>query len=191
MGCEKKGSVNSDCQDAGRGSSVPFPISPGPEPQKTDLSPIGRLVIILSTGFGLGYSPVLPGTLGAALGVGIYYLLACVGSLNLTVPLTSVVLFFAGVHLSSAAERHFQKKDPGAVVIDETASFPLTMLLISPTLPRVIVAFALNRVLDIVKPFPIHRIQKLKAGWGIMLDDTAAAICANLLLRLVILLFKL
>lgn len=191
MGCEKKGSVNSDRRDPGSGASVPFPGSPGPEPQETDLSPIGRLVVILSTGFGIGYSPVFPGTLGAALGVGIYYVLACLGSLNLTVPLTSVVLFFAGVHLSSAAERHFQKKDPGAVVIDETASFPLTMLFISPTLTRVIVAFALNRVLDIVKPFPIHRIQKLKAGWGIMLDDTAAAIVANLFLRLVILLFEL
>jgi phosphatidylglycerophosphatase A len=191
MASEKKPSLKNDCEHARNSSSAPFPGSPGPKPQETDLSPIGRLVIILSTGFGIGYSPVFPGTLGAALGVGIYYLLACLGSLNLTVPLTSVDLFLAGVHLSSAAERHFQRKDPGAVVIDETASFPLTMLLISPTLPRVIVAFALNRVLDIVKPFPIHRIQKLKAGWGIMLDDTAAAIVANLLLRLVILLFKL
>ncbi len=145
-----------------------------------------HLAIILSTGFGIGYSPLAPGTLGAALGVGVYCALLTLGALEITLPLVSIALFAAGVYLSSAAEQHFQEKDPGKIVIDEVASFPLTMLFISPSVTRIIVAFALNRAADILKPFPAGRIQNLPRGWGIMLDDTIAAIYANLLLRALI-----
>ena len=149
-----------------------------------------RLAIVLSTGFGIGYCPFAPGTLGAALGVGIYYAVVNLSAHQITLPFISVALFFAGVYLSSAAEQRFQEKDPGKIVIDEIASFPLTMLFISPSLTRVAVAFALNRAADILKPFPAGRIQKLRGGWGIMLDDTIAAIYANLLLRLLIVVLK-
>ena len=149
-----------------------------------------RLTILIATGFGVGYSPLAPGTLGAAIGVGIYYLLVLLGGLNITVPLASVALFFAGVCLSSIGEGHFQRKDSSRIVIDEIASFPLTMLFISPSPLRVAVAFALNRAADIAKPFPAWQIQRLKGGWGVMLDDVVAAVYANLLLRLLILLAK-
>jgi len=155
------------------------------------LSPLAlRLALVFATGFGVGYSPVAPGTLGAALGVGVYCLLLLVGALNITVPLVSIALFFVGLYFSFIAEHHFQQKDCQKIVVDELASFPLTMLFISPSPMRIAIAFALNRAADILKPFPAGRIQKLKGGWGIMLDDTVAAIYANLLLRLVILAFK-
>lgn len=148
------------------------------------------LAVLLATGFGIGYSPVAPGTLGAALGVGIYGALLPLGALNITVLLVSVALFVAGTYLSFMGEHYFKEKDCQKIVIDEVASFPLTMLFISPTPLRIAVAFALNRAADILKPFPAGRIQRLKGGWGVMLDDTVAAIYANLLLRLLILLFK-
>jgi len=149
-----------------------------------------RLAIILSTGFGIGYCPFAPGTLGAALGAGIYWVVVKLSAHQITLPLVSIVLFFAGVYLSSAAEQRFKEKDPGKIIIDEVASFPLTMLFISPSLTRVAIGFALNRAADILKPFPAGRIQKLRGGWGIMLDDTVAAIYANLLLRLLIVVLK-
>ncbi|NQT82502.1 phosphatidylglycerophosphatase A [bacterium] len=149
-----------------------------------------HLATILSTGFGVGYSPVAPGTLGAVLGVGVYWVLLHLGAADIIMPLMCCGLFLAGVYLSSIAERHFQEKDPGRIVIDELASFPLTMLFISPSLTRIVIAFVLNRAADILKPFPAGRIQKLTGGWGIMLDDTVAAIYANLLLRFLILVLK-
>ena len=147
------------------------------------------LSMVLATGFGVGYSPVAPGTFGAALGVGIYCAFVALGALNITLPIVCLVLFAAGVHLSTIAEKRFRQKDCPRIVIDEIASFPLTMLLISPSLTRIGIAFALNRAADILKPFPAGRIQRLKGGWGIMLDDTVAALYANLLLRLLILAF--
>ncbi|MDP2899151.1 MAG: phosphatidylglycerophosphatase A [bacterium] len=148
-----------------------------------------RPAIALATGFGVGYSPAAPGTLGAALGVAMYCALLPFGALHITIPAVSVALFFAGVHLSSLAEDYFREKDCQRIVFDELASFPLSMVLISPTPLRVALAFAFNRVADILKPFPAGRIQRLKGGWGVMLDDTVAAVYANLLLRLVILAF--
>jgi phosphatidylglycerophosphatase A len=149
-----------------------------------------RLRILLATGLGVGYSPVAPGTLGAIVGVGIYCALLPLGALPITVPLVSVALFVVGTYLSFTGERYFREKDCQKIVIDEIASFPLTMAFLSPDLPRIALAFVLNRAADILKPFPAGRIQKLKGGWGVMLDDTVAAIYANLLLRLLILLFK-
>lgn len=189
----------SDKEESPRTDSTPrttLPLQRGKSPaifaeEKNGVSSRAfRLAIILSTGFGIGYSPLAPGTLGAALGVGVYCALLSLGALQITLPLVSVALFAAGVYLSSAAEQHFQEKDPGKIVIDEVASFPLTMLFISPSLTRIIVAFALNRAADILKPFPAGRIQRLRSGWGIMLDDTIAAIYANLLLRVLILAIK-
>ncbi len=148
------------------------------------------LPVLFSTGFGLGYSPFAPGTLGAALGAAVYAALLPLGALPITVPLVSLVLFAAGTWSSFLAERHFRQKDCQKIVIDEVASFPLTMLFISPDPLRIALAFTLNRAADILKPFPANRIQRLKGGWGIMLDDTVAAVYANLLLRLLILLFK-
>lgn len=148
-----------------------------------------RLPMILATGFGVGYSPLAPGTLGSLLGVALYCAFLPFGALHITVPAVSAVLFFAGVHLSFLAEAHFREKDCQRIVFDELASFPLTMALISPSLLRVALAFAFNRAADILKPFPAGRIQRLKGGWGVMLDDTIAALYGNLLLRLVILAF--
>lgn len=148
-----------------------------------------RLPIVLATGFGVGYSPVAPGTLGAALGVGLYCAFLPFGALHITIPAASVALFLAGVHLSFLAEAYFREKDCQRIVFDELASFPLSMALVSPTPLRIALAFVFNRVGDILKPFPAGRIQGLKGGWGVMLDDTVAAAYANLLLRLVILAF--
>jgi phosphatidylglycerophosphatase A len=148
-----------------------------------------RLTVVLATGFGVGYSPAAPGTLGAALGVAIYCALLPFGALHITIPAVSAALFFAGVGLSSLAEDYFREKDCQRIVFDELASFPLSMAIISPTPLRVALAFTFNRVADILKPFPAGRIQRLKGGWGVMLDDTIAAAYANLLLRLVILAF--
>lgn len=50
-------------------------------------------------------------------------------------------------------------------------------------------AFILFRVFDIAKPFPIYRSQKLRNGWGVVIDDVLAGIYANVLLQILILIY--
>ncbi len=69
-------------------------------------------------------------------------------------------------------------------MIDEIAGFLVTMLWIPFTLINVGIGFLIFRILDILKPYPAGWIDRnLSGGWGIVLDDVAAGIYANLILQ--------
>jgi phosphatidylglycerophosphatase A len=73
------------------------------------------------------------------------------------------------------------------VTVDEVAGTLITFFYNPVSLPGLAVGFILWRAFDILKlPF-IDRIQQLKGGWGVMLDDVLAGICANIVLRVLIL----
>jgi phosphatidylglycerophosphatase A len=98
------------------------------------------------------------------------------------------LLGFINVVLGPWIAAHFQRKDPGACVIDEGAGMCLTLLAQPVTVPweTFLAAFIAFRVFDILKPPPARRLEKLPAGWGILLDDLAAAVYANLLCQIVL-----
>jgi phosphatidylglycerophosphatase A len=78
-------------------------------------------------------------------------------------------------------------KDPGAVVIDEVAGMVVTLLGLPFTVATACWGFVLFRLLDIAKPFPIGWLDRhLKGGLGIVADDVAAGVIANLTLRLIL-----
>jgi phosphatidylglycerophosphatase A len=87
----------------------------------------------------------------------------------------------AGVKLGAYARKDFGVEDPGAFVLDEVAGMLLALL---PLLPGplspygVALAFVLFRALDIAKPWPIARLERLPGGVGIMADDLAAGLLA-------------
>ena len=130
---------------------------------------------------GLGYFPVGPGSVGAALGV---VLVVALGRLPIgTVPVsvlvgaTAAAILVAGVGAGAAAESYFRRKDPGQVVIDEVVGQMLTFV----TCPRpgwkgLAAGYLIFRALDVIKPFPARRLEHLPSGWGIMLDDVAAGV---------------
>jgi len=91
-----------------------------------------------------------------------------------------------GVAASSAYSAELKKSDPGRVVIDEAAGQFLVFIAVSPDWTFMVFGFLLFRFFDIVKPFPIRRLEALPAGWGIMADDVAAALMAKALLHLFI-----
>ena len=140
--------------------------------------------LFLATGFGVGYSPVAPGTLGTLVAIPIYYFLSEIPS-----PLYEITLigfFFLSVWISQNAEIFFGKKDDQKIVIDEIIGFLITMLWVPQTLLFVIIGFFLFRFFDILKPFPIRRLEKgFKGGFGVVLDDVAAGVYANILLHLI------
>jgi len=101
------------------------------------------------------------------------------GGLALLVPLS---VWACGIE----ADRRGQT-DPGPVVLDEVAGQWLTLAVVAlgrpgvPGLREIAVAFVLFRVLDVAKPWPIHRLERLSKGWGIVADDLAAAFAAGVL----------
>jgi phosphatidylglycerophosphatase A len=136
-----------------------------------------RALLFLATGFGLGYAPRAPGTVGSLAGLplvwGIQHL-----SFPLAEPVAAVLLFLVGIPICSAGARLLGAKDPGAVVFDEIAAFPVLFLGISLNLATGAVGFVLFRMFDVLKPWPASRLERLPGGLGIMADDCAAAIYA-------------
>jgi phosphatidylglycerophosphatase A len=128
----------------------------------------------VACGFGFGTCPIVPGTVGTALGVLIAWLLSpLVWYANLSVVL---ILLIFGAYICGRFNRDVGTDDHPAAVFDEVASFPLVMLGVPFHAPYVIVGFLLFRVLDMLKPPPISWVdQHVKGGLGVMLDDVVAA----------------
>lgn len=145
----------------------------------------GRLATLVATGLGVGFVPFAPGTVGALWGLPLAWGLQHVSS-PIEAALT-VALFLAGVPICSSAAKHLGgSKDPGSIVLDEIVSLPIVFFLIDLTDWEVAAAgFVLHRIFDITKPPPARQLERLPDGLGIMADDVAAAIYANLALRLV------
>jgi len=143
-----------------------------------------HFTLLLATGFGVGYSPRAPGTLGTLVAIPVYYFLS-----NVPSPLYEITLIgflFLSVWVSGNAETFFKKKDDQRIVIDEIMGFLITTLWVPKTIRFVIIGFFLFRFFDILKPFPIRRLEKgFKGGFGVVLDDVVAGVYANIVLRLI------
>jgi phosphatidylglycerophosphatase A len=146
------------------------------------------------TFFGAGKSPKAPGTVGslaaAAILLLLYHWFAAPLSFNIVLIAGMMVASTAAVMLGPWAIGHFGRKDPGPFVLDEVAGVCLTMLLLpvrgeGRELWVVITAFVAFRIFDVTKPPPCRSLEKLPAGWGILMDDLMAAVYANLLSQLV------
>ncbi|NIU01416.1 MAG: phosphatidylglycerophosphatase A, partial [Nitrosopumilaceae archaeon] len=130
----------------------------------------------IATGFGLGYSPVAPGTAGSILGLLIAYFLIRGNTVYLVI--ASVVCFGAGIISATAVERDSGIEDPSLVVVDEIIGMWISLFFIPYLWWSYLIAFLLFRFFDVVKPFPVNSIQKLQNGWGIMMDDVLAGVYA-------------
>jgi phosphatidylglycerophosphatase A len=141
-----------------------------------------RVGLVIATALGAGYAPIAPGTFGSA--VGLLFWLALPNRHWLQV-LAILVTSVAGAWSGSVAEEHFNRRDPGHVVVDEVAGMMVTLAFNPvPGFAWAAVAFVLFRAADIIKPFPVNRLERLPGGIGIMADDLAAGVYANLAVRL-------
>ena len=135
-----------------------------------------KLLVFLATGFGLGLSPVAPGTAGTIPGV----LIACVINYNLPQwwlqAVIAAALAVIAIPICTAGEKHFAVKDPHPVVADEYLTFPLCMIGLPPEPWVLAVAFVTHRAMDIVKPFPARQLQRLPGGLGIAIDDVFSSL---------------
>lgn len=141
-----------------------------------------RLAIFASTAGYLGYFPIAPGTVGSAAGLAVYALLRFVGS-PAAEAVTLVAIALVGVWAGGIAEQHFGAVDPGPVVIDEVFGMLVTLAFLPAGSSAALLGFLLFRLMDIVKPFPSGRLERLPGGWGVMADDGCAALYAHVALR--------
>ena len=140
---------------------------------------------IVASFFGLGFFPVAPGTL-ASLAIVLLYKYLLHGLASPYVLVVFLAFLVLGVPAATAYSFERKKTDPRQVVIDEAAGQLLVFLYVSPDWTLLVIGFLLFRLFDIVKPFPIRKLEGLPGGWGIMADDIAAALMAKALLHLFI-----
>lgn len=143
-----------------------------------------RLAVLIASGGGLGYAPIAPGTAGSAAGV-VIYLAMTAWPLAWQVGLVAAIIVI-GVWSAHVAAGYFGRDDPSHVVIDEVAGQLVTLLGTGATIPGAVAGFFLFRLLDIVKPWPANRLERLHGGVGIMADDVAAAVYGNLILQVAV-----
>ena len=149
------------------------------------------------TFFGAGLSPVAPGTVGSLLASVLLLVMFMAAAspgfwgwqiILLTGLAISCVL---SIILGPWAIAFFAREDPQPFVLDEVAGICLTNLFLPITVGIhqawvIGLAFLAFRVFDVTKPSPARQLENLPAGWGILLDDLAAAVYANVLCQLLL-----
>ncbi len=147
------------------------------------------LTRIVATFFGSGLCPIAPGTAASFVTALIYMFL--LGGLSWPFQvLVIAVLFLAGVPAASRYSAELGRKDPGCIVIDEACGQLVTLFLIPPDLVAVAAGFFLFRIFDIIKPYPIRKLEGFPRGWGIMADDIGAGLASAAVLRLLLVILR-
>jgi len=151
---------------------------------------------MLTSCFGLGLLPLAPGTWGSLPPVIIFAAMSHFGVSAVPTAITMAVLILFGsvvcVLFAPAIIAATGKDDPREVVADELAGQALTFLPVpffitaEISTRQILITTALGflffRLFDIVKPWPIRKLEKLPKGWGILADDLLAAVLAAIVL---------
>lgn len=141
-----------------------------------------RIILALATGMGVGLIPVMPGTFGSLWGPLYVWGLRSLSLSPVWGALLSLAVIVLGIPICDRASTLLGRKDPGAVVYDEIAAFPLVFAAVPLTPANALAGFVCFRVCDMTKPWPIRTLEKVPGGTGVMLDDLLAAAYAALLL---------
>jgi len=155
-----------------------------PEPQLSVSR--SRLGWLIATFVGVGYLPLGPGTWASAATVLLWWAAAQVMNPAWRLPvaiLVSLAVTLIGIPASTAVAGESGLKDPGFVVIDEVAGQMIALIGAPLNWKYLLAGFILFRSFDIVKPFPLRRLEKLPQGTGIMMDDVGAGLYALVLLQ--------
>lgn len=138
---------------------------------------------VVALGFGAGALPKAPGTWGTLMALPIYFLLARLPFLEYVALI--IGLFALGIWICGKAGRVLGAHDHGAIVWDEMVGFWVAMTAAPPGWLWIFAGFALFRLFDIWKPWPIYWLDRRVAGGvGVMMDDLVAGVYAALCLYL-------
>ena len=140
----------------------------------------------VALGFGSGLAPRAPGTIGTLAAWALYALLA-LWLPPLFIAFLAIPFFVLGIWACEVTGKHLGVQDHGSMVWDEIVAFLPLAALASRSVLMQLLAFALFRLFDIWKPFPIRQVERrVKGGFGVMLDDALAAMYAYVVITLLI-----
>ena len=156
-------------------------MKPAPLPSSIWTDPL----LLLACGLGSGAARFAPGTFGTLVAIPLYWFMQPLSILYYS--LLTVVLFLLGIGLCGYAARKLGVHDHPGIVWDEIVGYLITMFMAPAGLMWIIIGFALFRLFDIWKPWPIGWLDaKVSGGFGIMIDDVLAGIYAACLLQLLV-----
>lgn len=148
---------------------------------------IGIIKKTLGSGFFTGYLPNAQGTFGSLVALIIYLI---PGFENPTIMILTISFFSSiGIMIGNDFEKAYGK-DPKQCTIDELVGTWISLLFIPKQILYIAMAFIIWRVLDILKPFPAKLVEKIKGGWGIMLDDILMGFYTFIIMHLLVYLIQ-
>jgi phosphatidylglycerophosphatase A len=139
----------------------------------------------LASLFFIGYFPWASGTIGSAITVGALWWFFC--RTNVAVQaldwwLLALAASAFSMVVSSRPKEVFGSDDPKEIIIDECAGQIVAFLFVPLSVKTLVLGFFLFRFFDIVKPFPVYKMESLEGGLGITMDDVMAGILTNITL---------
>ncbi|MDD4155030.1 MAG: phosphatidylglycerophosphatase A, partial [Candidatus Cloacimonetes bacterium] len=155
-----------------------------------------QLTYIIGTLFGIGFFPIMSGTIATFTIAIVWWLIPDYFFYNtieqtihydsyLYLSIFLIISGFLSVFICTKCEKKFGH-DASSIVIDEAFGYLFAILFLPKTLMIAIYAFILFRIFDISKPLFINKLQNLPKGWGIMIDDIVSGIIANIILQILI-----
>ena len=137
----------------------------------------------VATFFGIGYLKPGPGTFGSIAALLMWAAVVVIRHPSLQAMVIVLLVWIAlaiaaGIPAATIVERESGGHDPQFVVIDEVAGQWIALLFSPADWRHALIALVLFRLFDIVKPFPVRRLERLPGGWGIVFDDVAAGLYA-------------
>ena len=145
-----------------------------------------RCFLLIATGLFIGYLPGAPGTYATIAVAFIYYFLPEGHYLFYTF----LIALPIGIISADRSEKVFGIKDSRQIVIDEILGFWLAMCGLPKGWFNIVFGVIFFRLFDILKPFPIKRLESLSGGFGIVIDDLVAGLYTLIILKALVQMIK-
>jgi phosphatidylglycerophosphatase A len=147
---------------------------------KSDIE-VSFLAKLFASGLFTGYVPIASGTIGSLLAVGLY----CIPGFEEPITLAIIILatLVIGTRTAGIMEKRYGH-DPAEMTIDEIAGMWISLFLLPKRIYVIAATFFIFRILDIIKPFPARKFDRMNGGFGIMMDDVVSGIYANIIIQI-------
>ena len=148
---------------------------------------MNKIISIFPTLFGIGYSPIAPGTIGSIFSIVFLYFLIKFVSYSFLV-IVFLIIFFTSLKLIEKYSILLKSHDSSTIVIDEFLGIFLIILFydylkFSNDFIMFLFILILFRFFDILKVFPINWVDKnIKNSFGVVLDDLLAGVYSIIVL---------
>ncbi len=141
-----------------------------------------HIACFLASGCAIGYSPIIPGTLGSLWGIPLFIVFSAYPISYFFVICMLIVL---GIWAIPLCLQHTTEHDPSFIFIDEVIGFCVATLFLSFSMKHLLLAFLFFRLFDMTKCLGIRRWERLPGAWGVLADDIVAGLYANVMVRLI------